>query len=185
MALALIGIIAWMLRKRHQQNLHPYKDASGLDGESSSPEMAAAALGKKETYRHSRPGTSEIDSQPVGPGRPISTLKGHAELDSGTHFEPGSGVPYTPDTAFMGGGSGDRSTWSSVPPTYSPGQAPASWGPPEGIAELDSSSVMPVIAEKAEGEQAPPQQYQAYRPPPAEMNAVKTPPEDVEKQLHK
>jgi hypothetical protein len=188
MALALIGIIAWMLRKRRQQNLHPYKDASGLDGESSSPQMAAAALNKKEVYRHSRPGTSEIDSQPVGPGRPISTLKGHAELDSGSHFRPGSGVPYTPDTAYMGGGNGDRSTWSSVPPGYSPGQAPASWGPPDGVAELDSSTVMPIIAERAEGEAAPAttqQQYQAYRPPPSEMNAVKTPPEDLEKQLHK
>jgi hypothetical protein len=176
-----------MLRKRRQQKMHPYKDASGLDGDSSSPEMAAATLGKKETYRHSRPGTSEIDSQPVGPGRPISTLKGHAELDSGTAFEPGSGAPYAPGTAFIGGGNGDRSTWSSAPPNYSPGQAPASWAPPEGVAELDSSSVMPVIDEKAEGEQAQTQsqQYQAYRPPPAEMNAVKTPPEDVEKQLMK
>jgi hypothetical protein len=184
LGLGLIGILIWMLRKRRQQKMHPYKDASGLDDGRSSPEMAAAALGKKETDMH--PGTSEIDSQPVGPGRPISTLKGRAELDSGMGFQPGSGTPYAPGTAFIGGGSGDRSTWSSAPPSYSPGQAPASWAPPEGIAELDSSTAMPAISEKGEGEQTEQAQaYQAYRPPAAEMDAAKTPDGDVEKQLQK
>lgn len=49
-------------------------------------------------------------------------------------------------------------------------------------SELDGTSVMPVINEKAEA----PQQYQAYKPPnpaAAELPTVKTPPEDVEKQL--
>lgn len=122
LALALIGILIWMLRKRRQAKAHPYKPtADGGD----SPEMDAAALAspkKAEVYRHSRPGTSEIDSNPVGPGRPTSTIPGKAELDSGAGFQAGSGTPYAPDTAYIGGGTGDRSTWGSGPPGYSPGQ---------------------------------------------------------------
>lgn len=185
LGLALIGILLWMLRKRHQQKAHPYKTT--LDG-GESPEMAPAALAsptkKQEVYRHSRPGTSEIDSNPVGPGRPTSTIPGKAELDSGAGFQPGSGTPYAPDTAFIGGGTGDRSTWGSSPPGYSPGQAQGPFAHNhEGAAELDSSMVMPVINEKSEAQP----EYQAYRPPnnAVEMPTVKTPPEDVEKQLGK
>jgi hypothetical protein len=182
LALALIGILIWMLRKRRQAKAHPYKTTP--DG-GDSPEMGAAALAspkKAEVYRHSRPGTSEIDSNPVGPGRPTSTIPGKAELDSGAGFQPGSGTPYAPDTAYMGGGTGDRSTWGSVPPGYSPGQGQGSFAHNhEGAVELDSSMVMPVINEKSEHQP----EYQAYRPPngAVEMNAVKTPPEDLEKQL--
>ena len=110
LALALIGILLWMLRKRRQQKDHHYK--TSLDG-GDSPDMAPAALAspkKKEIYRHSRPGTTEIDSNPVGPGRPTSTIAGKAELDSGAGFRPGSGTPYAPDTAYIGGGSSNRST---------------------------------------------------------------------------
>ncbi|KAJ4375516.1 hypothetical protein N0V86_007048 [Didymella sp. IMI 355093] len=148
-------------------------------------EMGAAALAspkKAEVYRHSRPGTSEIDSNPVGPGRPTSTIPGKAELDSGAGFHPGSGTPYAPDTAFIGGGTGERSTWGSSPPGYSPGQGQRPFAHNhEGAVELDSSMVMPVINEKSEHQP----EYQAYRPPgnAVEMNAVKTPPEDLEKQL--
>lgn len=172
-----------MLRKRRQERTNPYKPTA--DG-GESPDVAPAALAspKKQVYRHSRPGTSEIDSNPVGPGRPTSTIPGKAELDSGTGFQPGSGTPYAPDTAFMGGGTGDRSTWGSSPPGYSPGQPQ---GPfphnHEGAVELDSSMIMPVINEKSEHQQ----EYQAYRPPTdaVEMPSVKTPPEDVEKQIGK
>jgi hypothetical protein len=194
LGLALIGILIWMLRKRRQAQAHPYKTTP--DG-SDSPEMGAAALAspkKAEVYRHSRPGTSEIDSNPVGPGRPTSTIPGKAELDSGAGFHPGSGTPYAPDTAFIGGGTGDRSTLGSLPPGYLPGQSQRPFAHNhEGAVELDSSMVMPVINEKSEHQpeyQAyrPPgnaMEYQAYRPPgnAVEMNAVKTPPEDLEKQL--
>lgn len=182
LALALIGILIWMLRKRRQAQAHPYK--STPDG-GESPEMGAAALAspkKAEVYRHSRPGTSEIDSNPVGPGRPNSTIPGKAELDSGAAFN--SGTPYAPDTAFIGGGTGDRATWGSSPPGYSPGQGQSPFAHNhEGAVELDSSMVMPVINEKSEHQP----EYQSYRPPSnaVEMNAVKTPPEDVEKQLGK
>ena len=184
LALALIGILLWMLRKRRQQKDHPYK--TSLDG-GDSPDMAPAALAlpkKKEIYRHSRPGTTEIDSNPVGPGRPTSTIAGKAELDSGAGFRPGSGTPYAPDTAYIGGGSSNRSTWGSPPPGYSPGQNQEPFAHNhERPVELDSSMVMPVINERSETQP----EYQAYRPPnPAvEMPTVKTPPEDVDNPLGK
>lgn len=179
-ALALIGILIWMLRKRRQVKTHPYETTP--DG-SESPDIQAAALAKKqESYRQSRPRTSEIDSNPVGPGRLTSTIPGKAELDSGARFQPGTDVPFTPDTAYIGGGNGDRSTWGSYPPGYSPGQGQGPFARNhEGAVELDSSMVMPVINERSEHQP----RYQAYRPPvnAMEMSAVKTPPEDVEKQL--
>ena len=183
LGLALVGILLWMLRKRRQQKDHPYKTTP--DG-GDSPDMAPAALAspkKQEIYRHSRPGTTEIDSNPVGPGRPTSTIAGKAELDSGAGFQPGSGTPYTPDTAFIGGGSSNRSTWGS-PPGYSPGQNQEPFAHnQERPVELDSSMVMPVINERSEAQP----EYQAYRPPNpvAEMPTIKTPPEDIEKQLEK
>lgn len=184
LGLALIGALIWMLRKRRQAQAHPYK-ATPDGGES--PDMAAAALAttkKAEVFRHSRPGTTEIDSNPVGPGRPNSTIPGKAELESGTGFEPSSGTPYAPDTAFLGGGTGERSTWGTSPPGYSPGQGqgPFAHNHP-GAVELDSSMVMPVINEKSEHQP----EYQTYRYPDnaVEMNAATTPPEDLEKQLGK
>ena len=184
LGLALIGILLWMLRKRRQEKAHPYKTTP--DG-GESPDIASAALAspkKQEVYRHSRPGTSEIDSNPVGPGRPTSTIPGKAELDSGASFQPGSSAPYAPNTAFIGGGNGDRSTWGSSPPGYSPGQGQRPFAHNhEGAVELDSSMVMPVINEKSEHQP----KYQAYRPPNSavEMPTVKTPPKDLEKQLGK
>ncbi|KAG9205423.1 hypothetical protein G6514_008065 [Epicoccum nigrum] len=184
LGIALIGILIWMLRKRRQQKDHPYKATP--DG-GDSPDMAPAALAspkKQNVYRHSRPGTSEIDSNPVGPGRPTSTIPGKAELDSGAGFRPGSGTPYAPDTAFIGGGSSARSTWGSSPPGYSPGQNQEPFAHNhERPVELDSVMVMPVINEKNETQP----EYQAYRPPNpvVETPTIKTPPEDVEKQLGK
>ncbi|KAL1599236.1 hypothetical protein SLS59_006253 [Nothophoma quercina] len=183
LGLALIGILVWMLRKRRQQAAHPYKTTP--DG-GDSPDIAPAALAssgiKAEVYRHSQPGTSEIDSNPVGPGRPTSTIPGKAELDTGAGFNAATGAPYAPDTAFIGGGNGDRATWGSSPPGYSPGQGQGPFAHNhEGAIELDSSMVMPVINEKSEHQP----EYQTYRPSSnaVEMSAIRTPPEDVEKQL--
>lgn len=182
LGLAIIGILLWMLRKRRQNQAHPYKTTP--DG-GESPDVVPAALAstpKKDVYRHSRPGTSEIDSNPVGPGRPTSTIPGKAELESGMGFQPGSGTPYAPDTAYIGGGTGDRSTWGSSPPGYSPGQGQSPFAHNhEGAVELDSSMVLPAIDEKSEVQP----EYQMYRPPAnaVEMPSVKTPPEDAEKQI--
>jgi hypothetical protein len=174
-----------MLRKRRHQKAAAYKDSPELEGDGvDSPGFAggaAAKLNKPEKYRQSRPGTTEIDGAPAGPGRPISNIPGHAELDSGAGFQPGHNA-YAPNTVGLGGGNGDgRSTWASAPPGYSPGMAQTGFHQPNA-SELDGTSVMPVINEKGE---AAPQQYQAYRPPNpvAELPTVKTPPEDVEKQL--
>jgi hypothetical protein len=193
LALALAGIIFWILRKRRAQKANPYKETSEVSNLAGSPGFGGAGgkLGKKEKYRHSQPGSAEIDSNPVGPGRVVSQIPGHAELDSGTRFNPGHGPAYTPDMVGIGGGNGDgRSTWNSAPPGYSPGANQAAFphspgqsafAHPAGVAELDASNVLPVI-----NEAAPPQQYQAYRPPQpvAEMPTVKTPPEDLERQIH-
>ncbi|KAH3907303.1 hypothetical protein HBI56_184540 [Parastagonospora nodorum] len=182
LALALAGIIIWMLRKRSTQKSSAYKNSPELDGNSvDSPGFAGGAAARQEKYRHSRPGTTEIDGAPAGPGRPISNIPGRAELDSGTGFQAGHNA-YAPDTVGLGGGNGDgRSTYSSAPPGYSPGMAQTGFHA-HNASELDGTSVMPVINEKAEA----PQQYQAYKPPnpaAAELPTVKTPPEDVEKQL--
>lgn len=187
LALALVGILFWLLRKRRNQKANPYKGTSELDGDSpgGAPLVGGAAgkLGKKEQYRHSRPGTAEIDGNPVGAGRPISNIKGHAELDSGSGFQPGQGTPYAPDTVGLGGGSGAaRDTWGSVPPQYSPAHNQTGFNHADA-SELDSTAVMPVINEKTDG----PQQYVAYKPPHpvAELPTIKTPPEDLEKQLQR
>jgi len=187
LALAMFGIIFWLLRKRRQQKANPYNDVAEVDGDNGGLIGGAAAkLGKKETFRNSAPGTAEIDGNPVGAGRPISTVKGHAELPSGNGFQPGQGRPYGPDAVGIGGGSGqpERNTWGSGPPQYSPAHNQTTFNQyPEGASELDDTSVMPVINEKAEGQQ----QYVPYRPPQpvAEMPTITTPPEDLEKQVHR
>jgi hypothetical protein len=147
---------------------------------------AAGKLGKEQKFRNSRPGTAEIDGNPIGAGQRISTVKGHAELPSGNGFQPGQGTPYAPDAVGIGGGnSPGRNTWGSVPPQYSPAHNQTTFANahPEA-AELDASGtgVLPVVNGKFEGQQ----QYIPYRPPQpvAEMPTVTTPPEDVEKQMH-
>ncbi|KAB2099441.1 hypothetical protein AG0111_0g12289 [Alternaria gaisen] len=174
LALALLGIIFWLLRKRRQQAANPYKEASEIEGDSPLVGGAAAAkLGKKETYRNSRPATAEIDGNPIGAGQPNRV----SELPSGNGFEPGQGAPYGPDAVGIGGGNGNRNTWDSQPPQYSPAQA--AFNHPDA-AELPDNSVHPVLNEKG-------QPYQPYRPPQpvAELPSVTTPPEDLEKQMPK
>lgn len=186
LALAVAGILFWLWRKRRNQQAGAYKETPELSGDSpTSPGFAGGAAAKLSKNRHSRPGTAEIDGNPVGVGRPVSTVKGHAELAAGQGFQPGQGTPYAPDTVGLGGGSGaERNTWDSVPPQYSPAHNQAAFANAHPNAmELDGTSVMPVIDEKNEGGQ----QYQAYKPPHpvAELPSVKTPPEDLEKQLQR
>jgi len=184
LALALVGIIFWLLRKRRQQKANPYHDPSS-EVEGDSPLVGAAAgklnKSKKETYRNSRPATAEIDGNPIGAGRANRV----SELPSGNGFQPGhQGTPYGPDVVGIGGGNGDpnRTTWDTIPPQYSPASNQAAFAAhaqhPEAM-ELADTSVHPVLNEKG-------QPYQAYRPPQpvAELPSVTTPPEDVEKQMH-
>jgi hypothetical protein len=187
LALALVGIIFWLLRKRRNTKANPYKESPEMEGgDAAFVGGAAGKLSKKQTFRNSHPGTTEIDGNPVGAGQRISAVKNHAELPSGDHFQPGQGTPYAPGAVGIGGGnSPGRNTWGSVPPQYSPAhnQTAFQYGHP-AAAELDASGtgVLPVVNEKIEGQQ----QYIPYRPPQpmAEMPTVTTPPEDVERQMH-
>lgn len=141
------------------------------------------------TYK-SEAGVPELAGQSVGPARPVSTVKGHAELESGSGFAPGAAAPHAPHLVGVGGGTGasgqtPMSSWGSAPPGYSPGQNQASWGQPhpQGLAEADGT---PVAAQTTVGGR-----YIPYRPPQAqqqgnvlgdvpemaEMSAVTTPPE--------
>ncbi|EUC27918.1 hypothetical protein COCCADRAFT_110488 [Bipolaris zeicola 26-R-13] len=179
LGLALIGIIFLLFRKRRQQNRDPYSKADRADEDDSNIAGAAGTkLTKKEMYRNSA-SAAEIDGNPVGVGRPVSTIQGHAELASGNGFQAGHGTPYGPDAVGIGGGNlhPDRNTWNTFPPQYSPGQNQAAFNYPEA-SELADTSTRPTVDEKGE------QQYVAYRPQPAaEMPTITTPPEDVEKNL--
>jgi hypothetical protein len=185
MALALVGILFCLLRKRRNQKAKPYPESPELEGSPGKAGFAGGAGAKlgKDVYRHSKPGTAEIDGAPIGAGRPVSNVPGHAELATGTGFQPGNGPAYAPDAVGLGGGSGNgRTTWGSAPPGYSLGMNQAGFVHPPNAMELADTSILPVVNEKGA-----PQQYQAYRPPQptAELPTVKTPPEDVEKQLQK
>lgn len=133
----------------------------------------------------------ELAGQSVGPGRPVSTIKGKAELDSGAGFGPGA-VAHAPHLVGVGGGNGlttgaghtPQSSWGSAPPGYSPGQNQSAWAPaagagttgvPGGVAEVDGTSSRPASDIATAGGAAPgapgPVQtaggrYYAYRPPP-------------------
>jgi hypothetical protein len=185
LALALVGIIFWLLRKRRNQKANPYKETPEMEGGNNAAFVGGAAgkLGKKQTFRHSGPATAEIDGNPVGAGQRVSAVKNHAELPSGNEFQPGQGTPYAPDAVGIGGGNG-RETWGSVPPQYSPAHNQTAFAHHPDAAELDASGtgVLPVVNEKPEAQQ----QYIPYRPPHpvAEMPTVTTPPEDIEKQMN-
>lgn len=174
--LALIGVLFWLLRKRRQQKANPYQQTAEMDGDNSNFAGAAAGrLDSKQTHQNHNTAATEIDGNPVGAGRPISTIHGHAELASGNGFAPGQATPYGPDVVGIGGGNGhtDRGTWDSVPPQYSPGHTQTAFAYPD-VSELADTSVAPVM-EKEEQHMA--------TPAATEMPTVKTPPEDVEKQI--
>lgn len=175
----MIGIVLLLFRKRRQQKSNPYSKADGADEDNSNiAGTAGAKLTKEDMYRNSA-SAAEIDGNPIGVGRPVSTVQGHAELASGNGFQAGHSTPYRPDAVGIGGGNlhPDRNTWNSVPPRYSPGQSQAPFSH-LAASELADTSIRPTVNEKGE------QQYVAYKPQPAaEMPTITTPPEDVEKNL--
>lgn len=162
LALAFIGIMIWLLRKRRAQETHqnlPSPDmyennpsfAGGANFGAETGAAAAAAMAEKNRHSaHSnapppRDGVSELMGQSVGPDRPVSTVKGYGELASGDGFAPGT-VPYGPNTVGVGGGTGTSNTsWGSAPPGYSPGQNQQAWAngrdPTAGLAEAPDTSV--------------------------------------------
>lgn len=179
LGLAIIGLIIWLLRKRRQQKASAYHQTAEMDGDNGSFVGAAAGkLGKKQKFRNSAAATAEIDGNPIGAGRPVSTVNGRAELPSGNGFQPGQGTPYGPDAVGIGGGNG-RNTWDTMPPQYSPGNHQTTFAYPDAT-ELADTSVMRSVNEKGEP-------YAPYRPPHpvAEMPSVTTPPEDIEKQMQR
>ncbi|KAF2273396.1 uncharacterized protein EI97DRAFT_444925 [Westerdykella ornata] len=189
LALALIGILAWLLRKRARQNgehkplesptLDPYSgESSGFAG--GAKLTGAGAAGMTEKNRHFAghysnatstapldPGVPELMGRNVGPGRPVSTIVGKAELDGGPGFAAGAAAPYAPDLVGVGGGNATNtgvtdgrtpnSSWGSAPPGYSPGMNAGAFaaggvvhgqqhgggyaGVPEGVAEAPDTSV--------------------------------------------
>lgn len=187
LVLALAGLFFWVWRKRRNQKAHPYQETPELTGDSpTSPNFgggAAAKPGQKQVFRQSRLGTAEIDGNPLGAGRTISTINGHAELPAGQGFQPGHGTPFAPDTVGLGGGSAERETWTNGPPQYSPAHGQAAFANTHANAiELADTSVLRSVDEK--NEEAP-QSYQPYRPsdPATELPSIKTPLEDLEKQV--
>ncbi|KAJ4357152.1 uncharacterized protein N0V89_001727 [Didymosphaeria variabile] len=185
LALALVGILFWLLRKRsHQKNAtaHPYTSSTdAFTPTPATPEFAGGAKLHKPNsaakYASTAPGVPELGGgQGVGPERPVSMIPGKAEMDSGGGFAPGT-VPLAPHLVGVGGGNTahshgggqhtPQSSWGSAPPGYSPGQSHAPLAP--------AGNVDPMAG-----------QYQAYRPgvnrvpEMAELPSVRTPPEAVE-----
>ncbi|KAF2177716.1 hypothetical protein K469DRAFT_355060 [Zopfia rhizophila CBS 207.26] len=188
LALALIGIIAWMLYRRRKNNQNPYRPSTPEPFPNSSEFAGGAKLHKPQatTYK-SEIEVPELASQAVGPGRPISIIKGHAELDSGAGFAPGT-VPHAPHLVGVGGGNGmghtPQSSWGSAPPGYSPGMNQGHWG--NGVSgggvPAMSGGVPETTSIVTEGGQyipyRPPQtqSQMQYIPEMAELSAVRTPP---------
>lgn len=171
-----------------------------------SPDFAGGAkLHKPQTYKQETD-VPELGGQSVGPGRPVSTIQGKAELDSGPGFAQGA-VPYAPNLVGVGGGNGvghtPQSSWGSAPPGYSPGMNQNAWTPAaapatQGMAEaMDTSVQHPgggVVGGGGAALQTGGGRYIPYRPPQghaatasgggglqnvpemAELSTVKTPP---------
>ncbi|KAF2785542.1 hypothetical protein K505DRAFT_369081 [Melanomma pulvis-pyrius CBS 109.77] len=148
LALALVGIIFWLLRKRSQQakanhgreSKPPYADEIMTDG-SPSPAYGFAGGAKYNhgekppltTYKSSGAahGVPELAGQSIGPSAPVSAINGRAELDSGAAFVPGAAAAHAPHLVGLGGGNGHanpnplaqhtpHSSWGSAPTGYSP-----------------------------------------------------------------
>jgi len=154
LALALAGIIFWLCRRRRDQKSEAYKQFTELDGNSPTttvpPGGAAARFGKNHELRYARPGTAEIDGNPVGVASPISAIPGHAELATGQTFQAGRSTAYAPDTVGLGGGNSNRTTLNSSAMQHSPhkyGIYPHAY---PFAMELDGTSVTPVTNEKNE-----------------------------------
>ncbi|KAF2268308.1 hypothetical protein CC78DRAFT_530226 [Lojkania enalia] len=210
LAIALVGIVAWLLRKRRKQKNHPYAESAegfannGSSPEKGSPEFAGGAkLHKPGTsYYRNEASIPELGGQGVGPGRPISTIKGRAELDSGAGFAPGT-TPHAPHLVGVGGGHTVSNSWGSAPPGYSPGmhgaqfaahnQTPDQTGPHEMPVDLPVEAPTGGVVDNragTEGNATEGGRYIPYRPPESqqgpplqnlpempELSAVTTPPE--------
>lgn len=181
-ALAFLGILIWLLRKRsHQKKNAAYGEkpdsyANGND----TPEFAGGAKfknanGQNAKYRQDgMPGVAELPSQTVGPERPVSMLPGKAELGGGPGFAPGT-TPVAPHLLGVGGGTGtgaphtpqSTNSWASAPPGYSPGQNQASWAP--GHEQNAPTASMPDA-----------QTYMPYRPPQGHPGHLSNVPEVAE-----
>jgi hypothetical protein len=188
LALALLGILIWLLRKRSHQskaNNHvskpPFADEILTDG---SPAPAYGFVGGAKhnrtssekpvltTYRSDgvTPVVPELAGHAVGPQRPMSTVHGRAELDSGASFAPGTS-PHAPNLVEIGGGNGHANGEHS--------DMHSSWATPE-LGTYHEADSRPVSS-AAQG--APTRGYIPYRPnnlvqphQAQEMSTVTTPP---------
>ncbi|PSN71684.1 hypothetical protein BS50DRAFT_607327 [Corynespora cassiicola Philippines] len=107
LSLSLLAILTWLLRKhRSQKNKHllaspnPYDDPyNNING----PPATTSTAGN--TTPLPAAGVAELGGgQGVGPERPVSTIKGRAELDSGAGFVEGHAA-HAPHLVGVGGGS--------------------------------------------------------------------------------
>ncbi|KAF2864826.1 hypothetical protein BDV95DRAFT_270420 [Massariosphaeria phaeospora] len=174
LALALAGILFFLFRKRRNQHPNPakgpYPNGDTLDPNNTSPDFAGGA----KLTKHGAPAKAyksethvpELAGQSLGPGRPVSTLKGRAELASGGGFQPGA-TPLAPHLVGVGGGNAaltsnpssnpgglhahtpqstpQSNSWGSAPPGYSPGMnhnAFAGGQHAPGSTELDGTPAM-------------------------------------------
>ncbi|KAF1955392.1 hypothetical protein CC80DRAFT_93702 [Byssothecium circinans] len=156
LALAFIGIMIWLLHKRTQQKKHSYDGAETPDPYATgtlTPDFAGGAAftggnklhkatgGATTSEKLASPGISELESQgtSIGPGRPVSSVPGSAELESGS-------VAHAPHLVGVGGGNGNANAGSnraSLAPSSagvaeaSPAMS-ASWGsaPQQGYSPL-------------------------------------------------
>ncbi|KAJ4292521.1 hypothetical protein N0V90_009184 [Kalmusia sp. IMI 367209] len=199
LALALLGILIWLFRKRaHQKRVPPYSETPDpYANGTATPEFTGGAKFHKNgvtKLESTDPGVPELGGgQGVGPERPISMIPGKAEMDSGAGFLPGT-TPQAPHLVGVGGGNGHhtpQSSWGSAPPGYSPGQNQNAWAP--GHAQHPSADgAVGAAAAAAASQQTSGGRYIPYRPPPnhpaalnnlpemAELPTVQTPPEVAE-----
>jgi hypothetical protein len=120
LALAFLLILIWLLRKRSRQSKAnnrvskpPFADEILTDG-SPTPAYGFAGGAKHNrtssekpvltTYRSDgvTPVVPELAGQPVGSGRPMSTVHGRAELDSGGSPAPGTNMNSSWGTPELG-----------------------------------------------------------------------------------
>ncbi|KAF2206084.1 hypothetical protein GQ43DRAFT_360937 [Delitschia confertaspora ATCC 74209] len=191
LGLAVLVLLALLYRRRRRSSVAnpPEKSIPSPDPAFEGSAFAGGAAAKhgagNKTYRHD-PAIPELGSQPVGPGRPISTIKGMAELEGGAGFAPGA-TPHAPHLVGVGGGNSSlehtpQSSWGSAPPGYSPAQNQAGFSGTSGAAAgagggqpgQEQSNVT------GGGRYIPyrPPQAQPQNPPEnvAELPAMKTPP---------
>jgi hypothetical protein len=189
LGLAVIALLILLLRRRNKNKpgkpsgtSSPHSPDPPFTGHTGSEFVGGYKPGHQ--YRHDA-NTPELDPQSVGPGRPISTIKGMAELPSGTEFGPGV-VPQAPHLVGVGGGNGrlsadgpnhsPGSSWGSAPPGYSAEHATGT-GHPNDYPPMRETGAANVTAGGRYVPYRPPQEEQTGLPGIAELPAVKTPPE--------